>query len=329
MSSLAGKRTARAWAPERSGMSPETDAGPQAGTSTIVADPVHQFEHHAMNCGWGIYLVGEDERYAAQAAHAAFAEVDRIERELSRFIPTSDIARINALSAGQSVRIGPDAFACLETAAQVCAATHGAFDITIGSLLGPGPHRPLAPHMPRIGVDEEDHSVTALSESVVLDLGGIGKGFAIDQAVAVLRNWKITAALIHSGTSTAFALGAPAGEPGWPVAVRDPFDRNSSLARFYLRDMAFSGSSMVVKGAHIVDPQTGEPPSTGALGAWAIATTGAQADALSTAFMILSPNEVANYCRRHPHTTGMLYLERPEGLRLQTFGREPQWALPV
>jgi thiamine biosynthesis lipoprotein len=307
-------------------MSPETDAGPQPSTSTILADPAHQFEHRAMNCGWGIYVVGDDERYAAQAARAAFAEVDRIERELSRFVPTSDVARINALSAGQSVRIGPDAFACLETAAQVCAATHGAFDVTIGSLLEPGFHGAASPHVPRIGVDEEDRSVTALSDSVVVDLGGIGKGFAVDQVVAILRDWKLSAALVHSGHSTTFALGAPRGEPGWLIAVRDPRDPRSSLARFYLRDTAFSGSSMILHGAHIIDPLTGQPPSTGALGAWATAPTAAEADALSTAFMVLSPNEVANYCRRHPRSTGMLYLETPEGLRLQTFGREPQWA---
>jgi thiamine biosynthesis lipoprotein len=308
-------------------MSPETDPGPQTSTSTSIADRVHKFEHRAMNCVWGIYLVGEDERYAAQAARVAFAEIDRLERELSRFVPTSDVARINALSAGQSVRIGPDAFACLETAAQVCAATHGAFDVTIGTLLEPGFHGAPSPHVPRIGVDEEDRSVTALSDSVVVDLGGIGKGFAVDQVVAVLRHWKIASALVHSGRSTTFALGTPAGEPGWLIALRDPRQPDSSLARFYLRDMAFSGSSMVLHGAHIIDPLTGQPPSTGALGAWAIAPTAAQADALSTAFMVLSPDEVAGYCRRHPQNTGVLYLETGEGLRLHTFGREPRWAL--
>jgi thiamine biosynthesis lipoprotein len=302
-------------------------ADPQTGTSPLLADPVHVFEHRAMNCGWGIFIVGDDERYASQAAQAAFGEVDRVERELSRYIPTSDIARINALAPGQSVRIGPDTFACLEIAAQVGAATHGAFDVTIGSLLGPGPHRVPARRVPRIGVDEESRTVTALSESVLLDLGGIGKGYGVDQAVAVLRDWKITAALVHAGQSTTFALGAPGGEPGWTVAVRDPRQPESSLARFYLRDQAFSGSGMLLHGEHIIDPQTGRPPNTGALGAWAIAATAAKADAFSTAFMILSPSEVANYCRRHSQITGMLCLDSPPGARLETFGREPQWVM--
>ncbi len=282
-----------------------------------------------MNCRWGLHIVGEDARYAGQVAQAVFAEVDRVEAELSRFVPTSDIARINALSAGQSLRIGPDTFACLEIAAQVCADTRGAFDVTIGTLLEPCVQAQPAPHMPRIGVDEELRSVTVLSQRVVLDMGGIGKGYAIDQAVAVLREWKVAAALVHSGQSTTYALGSPPGETGWTVAVRHPLDPTSSLGRLQLRDAAFSGSAMVLHGAHIIDPQTGQPPATGALGAWSIAPTSAVADALSTAFMILTPAEVAAYCRRHSQTTGLLYLDTPDGRQLRSFGHEPDWVDPV
>ena len=95
---------------------------------------VKRFSHEAMATTFEILIVHEDDLYARQAAMAAFAEVDRLEEELSRFIENSDISRINELPAGESLPLGLDTFECLKISVRMYAETDGAFDITIGSL---------------------------------------------------------------------------------------------------------------------------------------------------------------------------------------------------
>ena len=100
---------------------------------TPSGTPWHRFSHNAMACTWELYLLEDDGDYAAQVARVAFEEVDRIEGELSRFIPRSDVGRINSQPAGEPLRIGVDAFQCLVLSAQLHATTLGAFDVTLGT----------------------------------------------------------------------------------------------------------------------------------------------------------------------------------------------------
>ncbi len=326
-------------------------------------DRLTRFAHEAMACTWGLYVLGEDSGYAKRAARAVFEEVDRIEQELSRFVEHSDVARINALTAGQSLRIGPEAFECLELAARICAETNGAFDVTVGGLLTGEPcggGRPPASSQwvtgmrlleldpttrcvtvkaelvssYRNGTDKRSSSVAPPSGGVVIDLGGIGKGYAIDRAVAILGDWSIESALIHAGQSTLYALGnpgrgtglasrlaGPTGRAGWAVSIRNPQEQGAALAEVRLRDRAISGSGRLLHGPHIVDPRSQEP-AAGPLAAWALASSGAVSDALSTAFMVLSPDEAATYCRRRPSVGGMQYIKRERFHELLRFGDE-------
>jgi thiamine biosynthesis lipoprotein len=304
------------------------------------AERVHRFSHDAMACTWGIYVVGLDAAYAAQAARAAFDEIDRLDLELSRFIEHSDIARINALAAGQWVQVGIDAIECLEAARQVHSDTNGAFDVTAGSFRTPdcglriadcGLLRPpssvlsaaaptTGPHLLRI--DRTHRVVTVLADSVIVDLGAIGKGYAVAQAVAVLRDWSIGAGMVHSGQSTVYAFGSPPGESGWTVPIRNPLDPFNSIGEVLLRDRALSGSGALIHGQHILDPRTGKPAS-GPPGAWAVCPSAPLSDAISTAFMVMSVAEVEEYCSRHPETTALLWLERtPGSFELVRFGAE-------
>ena len=286
--------------------------------SPIAGDgPLHHFEHEAMACTWGLYISGEQLKYARQAAQAAFAEVDRLEQEFSRFITHSDVARINALAPGNPLRISADVFECLTQAAWLNTDTQGAFDVTAGT-----PARLAG--MQRLELQRATRSVTVLFDGVVVDLGGIGKGYAIDRAVAVLRDWSITAALIHSGQSTIYALGSPAGQHGWSVSIRDPADHTAISGRLRLCDAALSGSGAQLHGQHILDPRTGRPAAS-ALNSWALAPTAARADALSTAFMVLSPGEVANYCRRHVDVAGLRYVRTSAGHTLHQYGQKIEW----
>ncbi len=297
----------------------------------------HVFAHHAMACRWGIQVRGHDRRYAEQAAGAAFAEIDRLEGELSRFVEASDVARLSRVPRGGALRLGPDAFACLELAAQVGADTRGAFDVTIGAWLRPGAVRRDA-GQPRLALDRATRSVLVLADGVEVDLGGIGKGHAVDAAMDVLREWKIDAALVHAGQSTVLALGdGPAGA-GWCVAVRDPAgwdvqarqdapsaDRRTDdvLGRILLRDTALSGSGMSLHGPHVVDPRSGAAARRSA--AWSLAPTAALADALSTAFLVMTDAEITEYCAARPECTALLPNESAPGAPLRCFGAPPHW----
>lgn len=265
----------------------------------------HRFEHGAMACTFGVYICGDDATYAEQAAAAAFEEVDRLEQELSRFVEHSDIARINAARTGEAVLIGMDALECLELAARVRAETNAAFDVTLGA------------GADFVELDRAQRTVTKRAANVTVDLGAVGKGYAVDAVVAVLDEWSIEAALIHAGQSTVFAMGTP-----WPLAIRDPECHQEILGYIELCDRAAAGSGRLVHGDHIIDPRSGVP-ATGMSGAWATAPTAAMADALSTAFMVMTPEEVAEFHRRRTDISGTLALRTKEGRRVLSFGVDP------
>jgi len=280
--------------------------------------PLRRFRHDAMACTFELVLVCEDAAYAEQAARAAFTEIDRLERELSRFVPTSDIARINALEPGETIRIGIEAAECLQLAAQVCADTNGAFDVTYA-------HRPSEPEAQArasaapLELDPKSHRVHAHAAGVWVDLGGIGKGYAIDQVLQILGDWSIDAGLIQSGQSSVFALGVPPSSKHWSIALRDPVSHNETLEHVSLTNAALSGSGRKLHGDHIIDPRTGQPVVE-KLGTWALAPSAALSDALSTAFMIMSPDEVASFCQEHSEVSALLLLEADDERKLLRFG---------
>jgi thiamine biosynthesis lipoprotein len=284
---------------------------PDAGDSNRPL-PLRRFTHEAMACTFEVLLAEAEAEYAEQAARATFAGVDRLEQELSRFVPHSDVARINVLKPGQTARVGIEVIECLQLSAQLYEQTGGAFDITFATRAT----RP--PDEPQLEFDPRSHSVGVRAEGVQVDLGGIGKGYAVDQMVAILREWSISTAMVHCGQSTVFTLGRPADAEGWSVAIRNPVKHDEELGRVQLTNAALSGSGRELHGEHIIDPRTSRAVSD-KHGAWALAPSAALSDALSTAFMVMSPDEVAEYCRRHADTSALLVVaggERPEMLSL-------------
>jgi thiamine biosynthesis lipoprotein len=279
------------------------------------ASPLHRFEHDAMACTFGVLLVEEDVSYAEQAAHAAFAEVDRLERELSRFVETSDIARINLLEPGQHVRVGIEAVECLQLAARLYDETGGAFDITYGSCISEDTPRTGPP----LELEPTERFIAIRFEGVQVDLGGVGKGYAVDQMAAVLREWSIAAGVIHCGQSSALALGRPAGGGAWTVAIRDPEQRDRVLGSVPIADCALSGSGRLLHGNHIIDTRSGRAPA-GKLGAWASAPSAAVSDALSTAFMVMASDEIADYCQAHADVGGLICYDVAGKQRVESFG---------
>lgn len=270
------------------------------------------FYHQAMAAVFEISICHEDRRYAQQAAQEAFDELDRFEGLFSRFVPESDISRINKLDPGQSAHIDPDLYECLRLCAKIHTETNGAFDITAGSDAAGR----------QLHLDSNQFTVRRPDEKVIIDLGGIGKGCAIDKTAALLRQWDIEIALINAGSSTLLALEPPAEKKHWSIRLTNPADRSGILARIHLTNRSISCSS-VQHRPHIIDPRTARPIED-KIAAWASAPNAAAADALSTAFMVMSPQHVEQYCITHPGISAMI-LTKPNEAGTQRILRFGPW----
>lgn len=288
---------------------------------------IWRFAHQAMGTFFEL-LAGCCERsYAAQASQAVFAEVDRVESLFSRFNPSSDIGQINLLGPGESLRIGVETYRCLQTALWARAETKGAFDINVGSLLKYKEKESLGRNKLPVDIMEQMElsrisggfqvrvrpmKTAAKTVLLDLDLGGIGKGYALDRSREILADWEIDRALIHSGTSTALAIGTPPEpgpeEHGWPVGMGGDWHCPQAPRKFYLQDRALSGSGTEVKGGHVFDPRTGKP-AQGHLAAWVSHPSAATADALSTAFMVMNTEEVKDFCDRDPEVWALVVID--------------------
>jgi len=265
---------------------------------------IARFAHEAMTTFFEIFVSDPDTEYARQAAQAAFREIDRLEGLFNRFDPGSELSRINRLAAGAEIPVGIETFECLALAEAVRQETGGAFDAnaraasTGGAKSGESTDFMLVSESGVFFVRKEP--VPGRKEiRLDLDLGGVGKGYAVDRAAAVLLEWGISAALIHGGTSSVRAFGSPAPDSstGWPVGVGGGW--TGVPPRVKLSGRSLSGSGTEIKGGHILDPRTGLP-ARGNLAAWASTPSAALSDALSTAFFVMDPGSVEAYAAGRP-----------------------------
>ena len=297
---------------------------------------LRSFKHYAMAATFEIFMVHRDAVYAEQTAWAAFEELDRVENNLSRFMDNSDVSRINSLAAGQPLQLGPTAVECLAKSIEMCKRTKGAFDVTIGPLYDCWLNKDRTPRKPtkkefkdalkRTGsklleLNESEHTVILRSDGVRIDFGAVGKGYAADKIAQLLGEWGIKVALISAGQSTILPVGVPDGLAGWPISLSDPADYSWLIAKIYLSGRAISASGLR-KGQHIINPRLGKPVTRP--GAWSMAESGAEADALSTAFMVMPANAVRIFCEKHKDTSALLVMpgkSKKTGSQILRFGR--------
>ena len=287
----------------------------------------------AMACEFSVTLPGETPG-AVDAACAALDEVERQEERLSVYLPDSDISRLNR--AGEAI-LDSEVYRLLRLSSRVAAVTDGAFDAAAGALVKAwgfyqGPKRVPTPSARRaalaitgfrnVAFDDTTHTVRVTRPGVEFNLGGIGKGYAIDRALRRMgAGYTISAALIQGGQSSLRGAGVPSREPrGWLVAVGNP-----CYARLWLRDRALGTSGgenqFFVSGGrrygHVLDPRTGWPAAA-VLSASAVANTAAEADALSTAFFVAGLEATRTFCQKHPDI-GAVILDR--GGKVHIFGK--------
>ena len=180
--------------------------------------------------------------------------------------------------------------------------------------------------MKHLEIDDEDFCAKVLTKGVQFDLGGIGKGFAAEKVAELLSEWSLEQSLVLAGASSVLCVGVPEGMSGWPMKLRNPGKRTEVFARFDLKEGAVSGSGRQ-KGQHIIDPRSKDAgPVEGRLAAWAIAPDAIAADASSTAFMMLSDEEISDYCLANEETAAIILphegSDNSSGQAVKTFG---QW----
>lgn len=294
----------------------------------------------AMGCEFELVLRGESRDYLLEAAEEAFAEVVRLEEQMSVFIPDSEISRMNAAASNVPVRIDPRLFDLLLRAAQLSHETDGAFDITAGALSqlwnsasdAPPTNEEIAAVLSRTGMslidlDEREYTVWYREPGVRIDLGALGKGHAVRQVADLLVELGIVNGLISSGNSSVYAIGSPMDDDAWTLGIRNPVDRSGRITAVRLNDQALSTSGSHerfveiggVRYSHIIDPRNGRPAS-GLLAASAITADPAEGDALSTAFFIMGIEKTITYCDGHPGVGAVLVTEGSSGPEVISVG---------
>ncbi|MGP8246679.1 MAG: FAD:protein FMN transferase [Bryobacteraceae bacterium] len=237
----------------------------------------------AMGSTYTVVLYGTDRLAMEAAADAALDEARRLDDLLSNYKPSSEWSRVNQHAAEGPVRISEELFQLLAACQQYSRQSEGAFDISVGPLMkvwgfykGTGhlPHRAeVMAALEKTGyrhvhLDAAARAVAFDRPGVELDPGGIGKGYAVDRMVAVLRQMSVATALVAGSGSSIYGLGAPPDSPrGWPVDIKDPWDPKQKAAEVFLKDMSMSTSGSYEKFfraegriySHIMDPRTGYP----------------------------------------------------------------------
>jgi thiamine biosynthesis lipoprotein len=258
------------------------------------------------------------------AAEGAFDLIDEIEDQLSVFRDHTEISQLNARGFHEAVTLSPDVFKLIQDAAYLSRETEGAFDIATGALIKAWGFYHRQGRMPTVteqaqaharsgsrflSLDETRHTVRFLREGVEINLGGIGKGYALDRVGQILcGEWSIRSALVQGGSSSALAIGGlPGDERGWPITLKHPWKPERILGTLKLKNAALGTSAATFQHfdyngrrlGHLLDPRTGFP-AEGVQQVSVVAPTATQADALSTAFYILGPEATARYCHSHP-----------------------------
>jgi FAD:protein FMN transferase len=306
-----------------------------------------RLSREAMACTFEVFINAGQYQHGTEAALAALDLVDQLEDQLSVYREHSEISRINRRAASGSVSVEPRLFALLLRAVELHRDTGGAFDVTSGrlsSVWGFTRRRGTIP----AGDDLETARASVGSEYLELDaaqrclrfqrpgleinLGSIGKGYALDRCDERLAAEDVNDFLLHGGSSSVLARGTSgmlSAEPGWLVGVRNPMHprRRVGTLRLTNRALATSGSGTQFfmhegrRYGHILDPRTGWP-AEGVLSVSVLAPTATDADALATAFYVMGPRQAHDYCQKHPDVAAVMLCQaaREGGFETHLFG---------
>jgi thiamine biosynthesis lipoprotein len=308
-----------------------------AGFSVAAPVPL-AFTQPVMGTVFRIELYAEDKDAAERAVAAAFKRIDDINAIASDYLPESELSRLNREPADKAVPVSADLFALISRSVDTAKQTDGAFDITATYAVQQWRRAKRQKQLPTaeqtakaiamtdwkaLRLDEKKLTVTKLKEGLLLDLGGIGKGYAADAALAVLKSRGFTQALVAG--SGDLAIGdAPPGQPGWKVALRtfENPEENDRLIHVTLSRCGCSTSGdlhqfLELDGkrySHIVNPRTGLG-LTDRIACTVIAPDATTSDALATGMCVLG---VEKGLRMAANVRGVVVrFTRPQGEALE------------
>ena len=263
---------------------------------------------YVMGTVFEVVAYGEPQKTAA-AIDAALNEAVRLDGIMSNYKPESELSRLNRSAGFHQEPVSADLYRVIEEALKYSELSQGKFDITVGPLVDywkavmRGERTNSSSEVEKLrgctGYEKvaliPPNRVEFRSDCLRIDVGAIGKGYAVDRMAQVLQSNGISSAFINAGGSTIYGLGTPPGEPGWRVRLRDPSGK--SEPEVVLHDSSVSTSEQSARdvlgdnqAGHIIDPETGEPIKMSAAIS-AVAATGTDSDALSTTLLLLGPSE--------------------------------------
>jgi len=243
-----------------------------------------------MGTRFEVFLRGQDEEHLEAVAVAILEEVVRLDGVLSRFDPRSEIARVNREAYFRPVRVDHEVFALLERCEQARETTEGYYDVTAssaGESCGAG-----------MRLDAESRTVQLLRPGAFIDLGGVGKGYALDRGREIMRRFNVRSGLLQGGTSSVLAVGGDV----WPIDLRHPQLSHLIAGRIELTDQALSCSAARHAGeqsSDIINPLTGEALA-GQDACVVLAANATDAESFSTGLLAMERERATQFLQRHP-----------------------------
>jgi thiamine biosynthesis lipoprotein len=294
------------------------------------------FSERHMGTRFEVIVYARDPARARRAAQDAFTRVAALNAIMSDYDKASELMRLCAKAGGLAVKVSEDLFVVLQRAEDVARRSGGAFDVTVGPVVRlwrrarktqrlPDPDK-LAAARALVGyrnvvLDARARSVRLLKPGMQLDLGGIAKGYAADQALAVLKKHGLPRALVAAGGDIAVG-DPPPGKVGWTIAIAPlPGEKPRQLL---LANSAVSTSGdaeqfMEIDGkrySHIVDPRTGIG-LVGRMSATVVAPTGVQADSLTKVVAVLGPERGFSIIRAEKGVSGRFVRKTAKGIEVK------------
>jgi thiamine biosynthesis lipoprotein len=281
------------------------------GTSGQNSESQHLVykKKYIMGTVFEIAAYGESPDRVSSAIDIAFREIVRMDDLMSNYKPESALSQLNRSAHFHAKRVPTDLYRVIERGMQLSRLSDGKFDITVAPLVNlwkaalAGDSTP-SPEQQRqaqacVGYDKIElippDQITLQSSCLLLDLGALGKGYAVDRAAEKLHALGIENAFLNAGGSTIVAMGSPPGQAAWLVRLRDPSHKVNPYVM--LKNGSVSTSEQTTRSllghdspGHIIDPSTGMPVET-QFSVSVIAPTGSMSDGFSTTLLLLGPQQ--------------------------------------
>ena len=292
------------------------------GTAESRTALVHKTKY-IMGTVYEIAAYDESAAHASAAIDKAFAKIVYLDEVLSNYKPESDLSRLNREGHFHAVKVPADLYRVIEESLRYSKISGGEFDISVGPLVDlwkaalRGEGAPTAEEQEKaracVGYEKikliPPEQVEFESQCLRIDVGSIGKGYAVDRAVEILRAEGVRNALVDAGQSSIYAMGAPPGRNAWEVHLRDPSGRVDPMVMLSGNSVSTSeqtpGSLLGNASAgHIIDPENGKPLQT-KYALSVVVKTATASDALSTTLLLLGPEKGKAIVRRLPEAAAI------------------------